>query len=199
MKKILVGVDEAGRGPLAGPVSVGVASVPENFDWDVVPLVNDSKKLSEKNREVIFAQATKLRREGKIDWKVVMVSATIIDKKGIVFAINSAMVKCLKAVASESSKCRVLLDGSLHAPEQYENQETIIKGDSKEKIIGLASIVAKVTRDRYMVKKSTDLEFIPYEFASHKGYGTRAHCQAIKKYGLSTIHRATYCKNLLPK
>jgi len=197
MSKILVGVDEAGRGPLAGPVSVGVAVVVEDFDWSVMPLVNDSKKLSENNRELIFEQAKDLRQQGKIDWKVAMVSAAVIDKKGIVFAINSAMAKCLKAVASEPSKCRVLLDGSLHAPEEYKNQETIIKGDSKEKVIGLASIVAKVTRDRYMVKKSTDTEFVPYEFASHKGYGTKAHCETIKELGLSKMHRVSFCKNLL--
>lgn len=91
----------------------------------------------------------------------------------------------------------VKLDGSLRAPMEYVHQETIIKGDSKEKVIGLASIMAKVTRDRYMTKIATRGDYEAYDFARHKGYGTKTHRAAIAQNGLSTLHRATYCKNIV--
>ncbi len=196
MKSWIIGVDEAGRGPLAGPVAVGVAMVGKDFDWGLVPGVNDSKQLSEKNREAIFLAAKKLKKEGKLDFVVSMVSASVIDKIGIVPAINLAMERCLKKISAQSDLVTVKLDGSLRAPEHFKDQETIIKGDSKEKVIGLASIVAKVTRDRYMVQKAAQPLFAPYNFAAHKGYGTKAHRAAIQKNGLSDLHRATYCKNV---
>jgi ribonuclease HII len=90
----------------------------------------------------------------------------------------------------------VLLDGGLKAPGEYVNQETIIKGDSKEKVIGLASIMAKVTRDAYMVRVSTEFDYAPYKFEVHKGYGTKAHREAILKNGLTKEHRKSFCKNL---
>lgn len=90
----------------------------------------------------------------------------------------------------------VKLDGSLRAPAEYVHQETIIKGDSTEKVIGLASIMAKVTRDRYMIKVANDPRFTVYDFARHKGYGTKSHREAIAQNGLSTLHRASYCRNI---
>lgn len=225
MHKLIIGIDEAGRGPLAGPVSVGVVLVPVNFNWNLIPGVGDSKQLTEKNREAIFLRAQALQKDGLLHYSVKMVSAKIIDKKGIVFAINSAMKSALDEVASLSKNLRVplgltpkikgglaslkiydhtpidwgmvqvKLDGSLRAPEYCVHQETIIKGDVKEKVIGLASIMAKVTRDHYMVKINSKPEFSEYDFARHKGYGTLAHRTAIAKNGLSTEHRANYCKN----
>jgi len=207
--KYTVGIDEAGRGPLAGPVSVGVVLVLADFDWDLIPGVGDSKQVSQRNREVIFKRAQELQKAGQLHYKVVMVSAKIIDKKGIVFAINSAMKTALDLILHSSSLCEkssrsrlvldeimVKLDGSLRAPAEFLFQETILKGDSKEKVIGLASIMAKVTRDRYMVKVSREVKYAVYDFAQHKGYGTTVHRQAIAKNGLSTLHRANYCKNI---
>ncbi len=196
MKKWLVGIDEVGRGPLAGPVAVGVVSVPVDFDWQQIKGVNDSKKISEKNRELIFKHAKRLRAEGKLNWQVTMIAASIIDKKGIVYAIKKAMERSLVKLNLEAEHCVVKLDGSLMAPVIYKNQETIIKGDSKEKVIGLASIVAKVTRDKYMTDIAVKSEYLAYDFSTNKGYGTLNHRQKIMKNGLSNIHRATFCRRL---
>ena len=203
MQNWMIGVDEAGRGPLAGPVSVGVVLVPANFDWNLIPGVNDSKKLSAKKREVIFARALELVAVGKLQYSVQMPSAKMIDKKGVVQVIRTAMAKSLREVMVENPRgplgfreVVVKLDGSLYAPPEFLHQETIIKGDAKEKVIGLASIMAKVTRDRYMEKIAKKPVFQLYNFAQHKGYGTLAHRTAIAKHGLSSEHRASYCKNI---
>ena len=224
-KKWLIGIDEAGRGPLAGPVSVGFVLVPTDFDWNLIPGVGDSKQLSEKQREVIFERAKVLQKEGMLSYVVEMVAAQIIDNDGISVCIKKAIANGLKKLTSTRS-CLVLqnklvhkyagqsksrrqdlvlnpvhimvkLDGSLRAPVEYVHQETIIKGDSNEKVIGLASIMAKVTRDRYMTKLANDLSFKVYDFARHKGYGTKAHREAIAQNGLSTLHRVTYCRNIV--
>ena len=203
MLKFIIGVDEAGRGPLAGPVAVGVVFVSNDFDWKEIEGVGDSKKVSPKNREAIFRRAQILKKEGRLDFAVGMVSASIIDKIGIVPAIKKAMDQALQNIEKGkllnellSNNVMVKLDGGLKAPVRYVHQETIIRGDAKEKVIGLASIMAKVTRDRYMVRKSALQIFAPYTFAVHKGYGTKVHCTAIKKFGLSPEHRSTFCKNL---
>jgi ribonuclease HII len=192
--KYLIGIDEAGRGPLAGPVSVGVVMVSQDFDWSLIPGVGDSKKVTPKNREAIFRRAQALQKTGQLDFSVSLVSAKIIDKQGIVSAIKLAMSRALKKIHVTPENCTVKLDGSLKAPKEYVNQETIIKGDSKELVIGLASIMAKVTRDRYMVKISAKPEFTTYNFAVHKGYGTQAHKKAILKNGVTAIHRLTFVK-----
>jgi len=196
MKKYLIGVDEAGRGPLAGPVAVGVAKVPVDFDWSQIPGVNDSKKLKPETREEIFKLATKLKKQGLIDYSVGMVAAKVIDKIGIVPSIKKAQERSFEKLVLEPKVCLVKLDGGLKASPEFVHQETIIKGDSKEKVIGLASILAKVTRDRYMVRQAIKKNFLSYDFAKHKGYGTKAHREAIAKYGLSSIHRVSFCKNL---
>ena len=220
--KWVIGIDEAGRGPLAGPVSVGLVLVPANFDWDLIPGVNDSKQLSEKKREEIFERARVLQKEGKLSYVVEMVSAHKIDSDGISICIKkliaSGLVKLLKnsprTVLGKNNRdnekslmtprrclgvsdVMVKLDGSLRAPAEYVHQETIIKGDAREKVIGLASILAKVTRDRYMIKVANDVQFVSYDFARHKGYGTKAHREAIAQNGLSTFHRVTYCRNIV--
>jgi len=203
--KWMIGIDEAGRGPLAGPVAVGVAMVPVNFDWTLLPGVTDSKKLSEKKREEIFKAAGHLVKEGKIDLVVSMSGPQIIDRVGITTAVNRsisrALVRLEKNTTVERSKRSVRLeeesfklDGGLRAPERFADQETIIKGDQKERIIGLASIAAKVTRDRYMVKLSNTKCWTVYGFEKHKGYGTKAHREAILEHGCSSLHRATYCR-----
>lgn len=199
--KWLIGIDEAGRGPLAGPVSVGLVLVPVNFNWNLIPGVGDSKQLSEKKREDIFERAKVLQKEGKLQYIVEMVVASKIDSDGISYCIKKAITHGLKKLSSRSrlelGEVMVKLDGSLNAPLEYVHQETIIKGDSKEKVIGLASIMAKVTRDRYMIKVAKDPSFKVYDFGRHKGYGTKAHREAIAQNGLSTLHRTTYCRNIV--
>jgi ribonuclease HII len=198
MKQLfVVGVDEAGRGPLAGPVAVGVARVPAGFDWGLIPGVGDSKQLSAENRKAIFRRAWQLRRQGELHWSVALVGASIIDERGIVPAIRLAMRRALLRAAPHPNTCQVLLDGALSAPTKYESQTTIIKGDATEPVIGLASILAKVTRDRYMARKGAEPPFAPYQFSTHKGYGTKAHRALIRTHGLSPEHRQTYCKNIV--
>ncbi len=201
--KWIIGIDEVGRGPLAGPVAVGIALVPSDFDWDLLLEVGDSKKVSPKKREVIFNEVQKLQRQGKLSYAIGLTSAKNIDKIGIVPSITKAMHQALTKLhrqglcsLSQKEDILVLLDGGLKAPAEYLYQETIIKGDSKEKVIGLASIMAKVTRDAYMVRTSALPMFAPYRFDLHKGYGTKSHRESILKHGLSLEHRKTFCKNL---
>jgi ribonuclease HII len=191
--KYLVGVDEAGRGPLAGPVAVGVVKVVADFDWSLLPKVDDSKKLHPAVREEIFKETQKLRRAGLLEYAVGLSAAKVIDVIGIVPAIKRAQGQAFAKLDLAPADCFIKLDGSLKAPAQFA-QETIIKGDSKEKIIGLASILAKVTRDRYMVRKSALPIFAPYTFAAHKGYGTKLHRAEIETYGLSAEHRVSFCR-----
>lgn len=194
MKKWLVGVDEAGRGPLAGPVSVGVIVAPLNFKPVFKKYaVKDSKKLSEKNREEWYRWLVKERREGKLNFATALVDNKIIDKKGIVAAIKIGMARCLKSLDLKPTECEVLLDGSLKAPPIFKQQKTIIRGDETEPVIALASIAAKVRRDRYMCRLAK--KFPAYQFEVHKGYGTKAHYAALKKNGLSTFHRLSFLKN----
>lgn len=192
--EFLVGVDEVGRGPLAGPVTVGVVKVPLDFDWSQIRGVRDSKQVTEGERERIAAEALLLKRAGKLDYAIGQCSAEVIDEKGIVFAIKTAQAQAFKKLSLSPQNCFIKLDGSLSAPGEFA-QETIIKGDQKESSISLASIVAKVARDRYM--RQIAKQFAAYGFAAHKGYGTKAHREAIARYGLSTLHRRSYCKNII--
>jgi len=192
--KWIVGIDEAGRGPLAGPVTVGLVKIPVNFDWELILGVNDSKKISEKKRDVVFKRALELQTQGLLEYTVKSVSAESIDHKGIVPGIKRALAAGLTDLQLDPAEVFIKLDGSLKAPELY-SQETIIKGDSKEQVIGLASIMAKVTRDKYMTEIAA--QFPEYDFAQHKGYGTKAHIEALKVHGPCSIHRLSYCKNIL--
>ena len=192
--KWIVGVDEAGRGPLAGPVAVGMVKVPANFDWGQITGVGDSKKIKEADREKILAEAKELRYRGHLDFVVSMVGSSVIDEKGISFAIELAIKRNIKKLGLSPNECEVKLDGSLHAPSEF-TQETIIKGDDKELVIGLASIAAKVTRDKYMEKIAR--QYFQYGLEVHKGYGTKSHREAITRFGKSPIHRVSYCKNIV--
>lgn len=191
----IAGVDEAGRGPLAGSVAVGVAVVPQDFDWDLLPGVGDSKKVSPKNREAIFRIAINLKKEGILTFCVALASNTTIDRISINQAVALGIERCFKKLSLNPETTIVKLDGLLHAPPEYKNQETIIKGDAKEKIIGLASILAKVTRDAHMVRIARD--YPAYGFEIHKGYGTENHRNAIKNHGLTKIHRRSFCRAFL--
>ena len=191
--KYTVGIDEAGRGPLAGPVAVGVVKVPSDFNWGLIPGVGDSKKVSAKKRAEILRRAVELKKEGKLDYTVILAGAKRIDKEGIAVVIADVITTAIQTLALTPKKCFVKLDGSLKAPKEF-SQETIIKGDQKELVIGLASILAKETRDTYMIKSSKKNPL--YSFETHKGYGTKSHRRRIFKHGLSTEHRVSYCKNI---
>lgn len=186
----IIGVDEAGRGPLAGPVAVGVVKVVAGFDIrSAFPGVNDSKKLSEKKRETIYKEMERRMRGGEISFCVHFSEARTIDEMGITRAVHEGVFLGVKALAPEPLGARVLLDGLLHAPPEYE-QETIIKGDSLEPVISLASIAAKVERDRLM--RDLALEYPGYGFELHKGYGTKKHYAALRELGVSDIHRKSF-------
>lgn len=194
--KFLVGIDEAGRGALAGPVSVGLVMWKVE-KWKEIkkllkdyPAGKDSKKLTPKQRDFWFEKIKKLEKLGLLKPQITLVSNKVIDKKGINFAIRQGIEECLKRLGGETSKSLVLLDGGLKAPKEWPNQQTIIKGDEKELIISLASIVAKVSRDREMVKLAK--KYPDHHLHQHKGYGTSLHYQKIDKFGILVIHRRTY-------
>lgn len=189
----IIGVDEAGRGPLAGPVAVGTVLIPARFDWGLIPGVGDSKKIAPKDREAVFRRAQVLKKTGALDFAVSLVGNTTIDRAGITHAVKLGIERALRRLRKhDSSMTKVLLDGLLAAPERYVYQKTIIGGDGKERAIGLASIIAKVTRDKFMVRQST--KYSLYGFEIHKGYGTKAHRDALKRHGLSQLHRKSFCK-----
>lgn len=190
--KWLIGIDEAGRGPLAGPVAVGVVKVTANFDWKLIPGAGDSKQVSAKKRAVVFKRAKELKKAEKLDFVVVQMSAKHIDSHGIARSIAAAIDRAIVKLQLNPKDCFIKLDGSLRAPAQFA-QETIIKGDSKELVIGLASIVAKETRDTYM--NTAARKYPGYDLEIHKGYGTKRHRQLIYKNGLSPLHRTSYCQN----
>ncbi|HYD92851.1 MAG TPA: ribonuclease HII [Candidatus Paceibacterota bacterium] len=187
---MVLGVDEAGRGPLAGPVAVGVIAAPADFDFlTVFPGLNDSKKLSEKRREALYLLLQEEIRKGTVRAKVCYASEKTIDRKGIAFAVRSALARGVRALAPESHNVRVYLDGSLAAPKEY-MQETVIGGDATIPAIMLASIAAKVSRDRLMLRLAK--EYPQYGFEQHKGYGTKAHYAALEAHGPCAIHRRSF-------
>lgn len=202
----IIGIDEVGRGPLAGPVGVGAVLVSSDFAWQQLPGVGDSKQLSERQREEVFLQAQELQRAGVVHYSVAQVAAAVIDRVGITAAIATAVQRTVLRLEQylvtktdapvDWQSVAIRLDGGLRAPEFCICQETIIKGDSSEPAIGLASVVAKVTRDRYMTRIAPRTPFTPYGFAAHKGYGTVQHRAAIAQYGLSKEHRVSYCRNI---
>jgi ribonuclease HII len=192
--KYLIGIDEVGRGPIAGPVAVGAfifltPEAPKLFRG-----VKESKQLTEEKREKWFEKILKIKEKGHIDFCVSFESEKVIDEKGIVFAIKSCLYKSLHTIAENPEESLVLLDGGLKAPRHFKLQKTIIRGDAKEKVIALASICAKVLRDRKM--KMLGKKYPAYGFEIHKGYGTRAHYKAIEKEGLHELHRRSFCKGL---
>lgn len=176
----ICGIDEVGRGPLAGPVVAGAVILPKDCE---ILWVNDSKKLSEKKREVLYDEIM----EKAVAAGIGMVSPARIDEINILQATYEAM---RKAIANLSVRPDVLLNDAVTIPEVDIFQVPIIKGDEKSVSIAAASIIAKVTRDRLMVEYDS---VIPgYGFASNKGYGTKAHIAGIRELGVSPIHRMTF-------
>lgn len=179
------GVDEAGRGPLAGPV---VASVVV-FEKDTkIPYVNDSKKLSEAKREELFD----IIKEKALDYGIGIVDNDEIDEYNI---LNATYMAMKKAINSLNKKPDYLLLDAVTIPDLDIKQFPIIKGDAKSISIAAASILAKVTRDRLMYKY--DEIYPQYGFKHHKGYGTKEHYEAIENFGITPIHRKSFLKNVL--
>ena len=179
-KRIIAGIDEAGRGPLAGPVCAACVIFPEGVILDGI---NDSKKLSEKKREILFDEIV----EKAIAYSIQFVAPEVIDEINIRQATHLAMENAVKGrdVIPE----HILIDGNDNIP--FDIPYTyIVKGDAKSQTIAAASILAKVSRDRLMI--SLDEEYPQYGFAKHKGYGTKAHMEAIQIYGVTKIHRKSF-------
>jgi ribonuclease HII len=202
MKTWVIGIDEVGRGPLAGPVTVcAVAmrmkdykSMSKKASWKTL---NDSKQLTASMREYWSKEAYKLEQEGKAAIALASRTAKQIDAKGIASCIRECIASNLKVLGIDPADCMVLLDGSLKAPKEYLYQETIIKGDSKEKIIAMASVVAKVSRDAYMNGQHKKLEM--YGWNTNKGYGTKSHIGAIREQGTTPLHRTSFLTRLIDK
>lgn len=190
--KWVLGVDEAGRGPLAGPVAVGIVCAPEDFNFlKAFPGLNDSKKLTEAARQRLFKLLLERVDVGEISHHVEFVSPRIIDEKGITHAVRRGVYLGVHKLLPDAGSGKVWLDGLLRAPEEYE-QETVVKGDGIIPAIMLASVAAKVVRDQYMVELAE--QYPQYGFERHKGYGTLQHRAAIRMNGVSKAHRATFCK-----
>lgn len=179
------GIDEVGRGPLAGPVVAGAVILPEDCD---ILYINDSKQLSEKKREELYDIIT----EKAVAWGIGYATPERIDEINILQATYEAMRDAINALQVQPD---VLLNDAVTIPGVDIPQVPIIKGDAKSISIGAASIIAKVTRDRLMVQY--DSVFPEYEFAGNKGYGSASHINALKKYGPTPIHRKSFIKNFL--
>ena len=189
-KKIIVGVDEAGRGPLAGPVVAGAVIVVQDFPE--LQEINDSKKLTEKKREKLFEAINKNCIVG-----VGIASEKEIDEMNILNATFLAMRRAIQKVSEKSAFDIVLVDGN-HLIREYEDkQECIVKGDGKSLSIATASIVAKVTRDRMLCEIAK--KFPEYHFEKHKGYGTKEHREILIEKGPCECHRKTFLKKILKK
>jgi ribonuclease HII len=192
--RYLVGIDEVGRGPIAGPVAVGAFIFLNDGAKKIFRGVKESKQLSEARREEWFAVIQGAKKRGSVDFFVSFQNEKVIDSKGISYAIRKALAKSLEWIMHaheiRSSTARVLLDGGLRAPAHYKDQKTIIKGDEKEMVIALASICAKVLRDRKMTRLGE--RHPEYGFKEHKGYGTKRHYEAIEEYGMLAEHRRSF-------
>lgn len=183
----ICGIDEVGRGPLAGPVVAGAVILPKDCD---ILYLNDSKKLSEKMRETLYDEIM----EKAVATGIGIISPARIDEINILQATYEAM---RMAISNLKVRPDLLLNDAVTIPEVEIKQVPIIKGDAKSVSIAAASIIAKVTRDRLMVQYE---EVLPgYGFASNKGYGSAAHIQALKEIGPTPIHRQTFIKNFMPE
>jgi ribonuclease HII len=187
----MLGVDEAGRGPLAGHVVAAACMLPEKIS---IKGINDSKRLSPAQRESLFSMIT----GEALCFGIAMAEPWEIDRINILQATFGAMKQAIGQAISFSSRYPeiVLIDGNLPVPDFFDlPQKPVVKGDQLSINIAAASILAKVTRDRMMIEY--DRQYPEYGFAVHKGYGTRQHIEAIRKYGLSPIHRKSFKLNLL--
>ena len=177
--KFIVGLDEAGRGPIAGPLVVAACILPVDYDN---PLIDDSKKISEKKRELLFEEIKKV----SLDYSIEILEIEEIDKLNIYKASKTGMERCLKKLTHPYDVAltdAMPIDCSVPF-------EAIIKGDAKSQSIAAASILAKVTRDHLMLELAK--LYPEYDLENNKGYGTKKHLEAIEKHGILPIHRTTY-------
>lgn len=181
---IICGVDEAGRGPLAGPVYAAAVILPRNLE---IEGLNDSKKLSEKKREQLFDIIT----EKAIAYGIASASEQEIDDINILNATYTAMNRAIKKLSIVPELA--LIDGNRSDGIEYTNK-CVVGGDGKSANIAAASILAKVSRDRYMLRLA--MEYPQYQFEKHKGYGTKLHYEMIREHGISPVHRKTFLKKM---
>lgn len=181
----VAGIDEAGRGPLAGPVVAAAVILPKDI---FLPFLNDSKKVTEKRRDVLFDQI----KQEALAYGIGIASNALIDEINILQATYEAM---REAISKLSKTPDILLVDAVHIPDINIKQVGIVKGDAKSVNIAAASILAKVTRDRLMLEY--DKIYPEYGFASNKGYGTAKHIEALKAYGACDIHRRTFIGNFV--
>ncbi|MEX2032956.1 MAG: ribonuclease HII [Candidatus Colwellbacteria bacterium] len=192
----IIGIDEAGRGALAGPVVVAAVSIPKGFypRNASLPKLKDSKKLSPIQRAAWFGF---IKSHPQITYFTARIYPRKIEKINIARCANLAALRCYEKITGSinGTGVRVLLDGGLYLRSKVTQPhfaKTVIRGDEKLTVIKLASIVAKVTRDRYMVKLNQ--KYPHYDFHSHKGYGTVTHRKLLRRFGPAEVHRLTYIK-----
>ncbi len=183
--KLVCGIDEAGRGPLAGPVYAAAVILPLGLEIDGL---NDSKKISEKKREKLFD----IICEKAVDYSIGIATEQEIDEINILNATFLAMHRAVEGLKEKPDYA--LIDGNQYPKIPFVTEETVVKGDAKVMSIAAASILAKVSRDRFMLEKAK--EYPQYQFEKHKGYGTKIHYEMLKEFGPSPIHRMTFLKKL---
>ena len=182
---VFCGVDEAGRGPLCGPVCCAAVILdPEH----PIPGVNDSKKISEKKRELVYEEIV----TSALAYSIVLVGPEVIDEKNILWATMDGMRQAVEGLDNVPNF--VLVDGNRCPPELAIPCDSLVKGDANSASIAAASVLAKVTRDRYMLE--LDRQFPQYQLAKHKGYGTKLHYEMIEKYGIQPFYRRSFLKKL---
>lgn len=188
--KFVIGVDEVGRGPLAGPVVAAAVSFKSPLEDSLWDEINDSKKVSEKKRNELSKYILENSNSG-----IGMASVEEIEEYNILQASLLAMKRAVEAVSINLAEAYIIVDGKFTIPNLHTKQATVINGDGLVHSIAAASIVAKVARDGLM--KQYDEQIPGYGFGQNKGYGTSAHCLAIKQLGLSPIHRVSFCGNIV--
>ena len=182
---VVCGVDEAGRGPLAGPVFAGAVILPENYTHEIL---NDSKKLSEKKRDIVYDDIIR----DAICWSVGIATEKEIDEINILNATYLAMKRAVEGLSIKPDFAYI--DGNRY-PNTGVKEETIVKGDSKCMSVAAASIIAKVSRDRFMLEMAE--KYPQYQFEKHKGYGTKLHYEMIEAYGISDCHRRSFLTKII--
>ena len=183
--KVVCGIDEAGRGPLAGPVFAAAVILPENYSH---PVLNDSKKLSEKKRDEVYEDII----NDAVAFSVGIATEKEIDEINILNATFLAMRRAVEGLSIKPDFAYI--DGNQY-PKTGIAEETIVKGDGKCISVAAASIIAKVSRDRYLLEMA---ELYPmYHFEKHKGYGTKLHYEMLEQHGVSEVHRRTFLKKIL--
>lgn len=191
--KWIIGVDEVGRGPIAGPVVICACAFNPKYRKKLsFKDLTDSKKMTKKSREEWFKKARVWKNKKIINYKISLKNSNFIDKHGISKSIKKCVFSSIYKLNLDSQNVLVLLDGGLKAPEKFVYQKTITKGDLLKKEISLASVIAKVYRDKLMDKLHK--KYPIYKWSKNKGYGTKDHFTALNKSGLTEFHRISFTK-----